>query len=52
MTRKLLLHRNSLTKESSLSGLMTRIYLHGENPEKLFSFQTPAGAERFLYEME
>lgn len=45
MTRKLLLHKNISTKESSLSGLMTRIYPPGENPEKLFSFQTPAGAE-------
>jgi hypothetical protein len=45
MTGKLLFHRNISTKESSLSGQRTLIYPPGENPEKLFSFQTPAGAE-------
>ena len=52
MTRKLLFHRNISTKESSLSGLMTRIYLHGEKIEFRSNFKPRAGVEKFIDEME
>ena len=47
-----MLHKNISTKESSLSGLMTRIYLHGEKFEFRSDFKPPVGTESFIDEME